>query len=288
MREVDGVLFDRLRRDWLLPVQLDSGMFTLMTCTGSLGVWTNFIYPPARHEPLVVPTASASQVTRQLVVLRAWSKASPNPNPFCAGRLPAAMCSGWSVNNSIAQAGATLNPPLHASDTRVSARESSHGTSFRPFYPRHHHCRRQPQQHHQTPPHTASCSSLPRAICRTLSDFSLRPDPGPCSDQLCAAGDVTFFCVNPGVSRNFVPARQTKGSREFTDSNWRSCKCRATANTDSCPEPTLRLVGRSSISGRWRRGLLETSRSTRYSARSGFGMWLPLNSTDCRFFRSQH
>ena len=55
------------------------------------GVWIIFMYPPARHEPLVEPTASTSQLNRQLFVFLSATKAAPTPNPFCGGMLPAAM-----------------------------------------------------------------------------------------------------------------------------------------------------------------------------------------------------
>ena len=79
----------------------------------------SFIYPPARHEPLVEPTASMSQLIRQFFVFLSTTNAPPRPNPFCGGMLPAAMCSGWSVKNSIAHPGAVLKPQsLQASLTR--------------------------------------------------------------------------------------------------------------------------------------------------------------------------
>src|SRR5580704_12870308 len=98
----------------------------MMICTGSLGVWMIFMYPPARHEALVEPTASTSQAKRQFLVFLSTTSAPPNPNPFCAGRLPTAMCTGVSVKTSMAHPGTVLKPKsLQASLARSASRRNS-------------------------------------------------------------------------------------------------------------------------------------------------------------------
>src|SRR2546422_2277637 len=83
------------------------------------------MYPPARHEPLNAPTASKSQLIRQFRVFLDQTNAPPSPNPFCGGILPAAMCSGWSVNSVYAHPGTDLKLAWQASAARSPSRRNS-------------------------------------------------------------------------------------------------------------------------------------------------------------------
>ncbi len=64
---------------------------TLIGLFFACGVWTIVMYPPARQAPLVAPTASRSQLSRQFWVFSDHTNAAPRPKPFCGGMLPAAM-----------------------------------------------------------------------------------------------------------------------------------------------------------------------------------------------------
>src|ERR1700722_9909354 len=106
------------------------GTTGIITWIGTLGVCTSVKYAPARQAPLTAPTASTSQLDLQLVVLRDSTKATPRPNPFCGGMLPAAMCSGWSVKSSMPHAGTALKLALQASAIRWLSRRKSACSQF--------------------------------------------------------------------------------------------------------------------------------------------------------------
>src|SRR5207253_4004554 len=83
------------------------------------------MYAPARHAPLKAPTPSKSQLIRQFLVFLDQTNAPPSPNPFWGGILPAAMCSGWSVNSVYAHPGTALKLAWQASDARSPSRRNS-------------------------------------------------------------------------------------------------------------------------------------------------------------------